>query len=61
MYTAINKAIRVGRATMLAIGLGVSLAVVLGFATVALAAVPGDPFRLGKINQISNATTTLRA
>jgi hypothetical protein len=61
MYTAIDKAIRVGKATMIAIGLGVSLAIVLGFATVALAAVPGDPFRLGKINQISNATTTLRA
>jgi hypothetical protein len=61
MYTAIDRAIRVGKATMLAIGLGVSLALAVGFATVAMAAVPGDPFRLGKINQISNATTTLRA
>jgi hypothetical protein len=45
---------------MLAIGIGVSLALVLGAATVALAAVPGDPFKLGKVNTISGATTTLR-
>jgi hypothetical protein len=59
MHTAVNRAIRVGRATALAIGVGVVLAVVLGFATVALAAVPGDPFKLGKVNIINNATTTL--
>jgi hypothetical protein len=45
---------------MLAIGIGVSVALVLGAATVALAAVPGDPFKLGKVNIISGATTTLR-
>jgi hypothetical protein len=61
MQTAVNRVIRFGRATMLAIGVGVSLALVLGAATVALAAVPGDPFKLGKVNQIENATTTLRA
>jgi hypothetical protein len=61
MQTGVNKAIRVGKATMLAIGVGVSLALVLGAATVALAAVPGDPLKLGKVNQIKNATTTLRA
>jgi hypothetical protein len=60
MQTAVNKAIRVGRATMLAIGVGVVLALVLGFATVALAAVPGDPFKLGMVNIISNATTALK-
>jgi hypothetical protein len=43
MRTAANNVIRVGRATMLAIGMGVSLTLVLGVATVALAAVPGDP------------------
>jgi hypothetical protein len=47
MQTAVNKAIRVGRATMLAIGVGVVLALVLGFATVALAAVPGTPSSWG--------------
>jgi hypothetical protein len=60
MQTAVNKAIRVGRATALAIGVGVVLALVLGVATVALAAVPGDPFKLGKVNIISNATTALQ-
>jgi len=59
MQTAVKKAIRVGRATMLAIGVGVSLALVLGAATVALAAVPGDPFKLGQLNVI-NTTTTLQ-
>ena len=61
MRTAVNKAIRVGKATMLAIGVGVSLALVLGAATVALAALPGDPLKLGKLNHIKNATTTLSA
>ena len=60
MQTAVNKAIRIGRTTALAIGLAVTLALVLGVATVALAAVPGDPFKLGKVNIISNATTVLK-
>lgn len=60
MQTVINRAVRFGRATMLAIGAGVVLALVLGVATVALAAVPGDPFKLGKVNLINDATTTLR-
>lgn len=60
MQTAINKAIRVGRATALAIGVGVMFALVLGLATVALAAVPGDTFKLGKVNVINNATTALQ-
>ncbi len=60
MQSAIKKTVRLGRATMLAIGVGVSLALVLGLATVALAAVPGDPFKLGKVNVINNATTVLQ-
>jgi hypothetical protein len=60
MRTVASTAIRVGRATMLAIGVGVSLALVLGAATVAFAAVPGDPFKLGQVNIINNATTTLQ-
>lgn len=53
MQTAMKKAIRLGRATMLAIGVGVSFALAPGLATVALAAVPGDPFKLGKTNAVN--------
>ena len=35
------------------------LALALGVATMALAAVPGDPFRLGQVNRINDALTTL--
>ena len=56
MQTAISKAIRFGRATMLAVGLTVSLAIALGAATAALAAVPGDPFKLGQTNTINKLT-----
>lgn len=59
MHTAANRAIRIGRATALAIGVGVMLAVVLGAGTIALAAVPGDPFRLGQNNVINGAITSL--
>jgi hypothetical protein len=60
MHTALKKAVRIGRAAALAIGVGVMVALVLGVATVALAAVPGDPFRLGQLNVINNATTALQ-
>jgi hypothetical protein len=60
MQTATSRVLRAGRTIMVAIGVGVSLALVLGAATMALAAVPGDPFRLGKVNVISNAVTELR-
>lgn len=53
-----SGAMRVGRATVFCVGLAVIVAVVLGVATVALAAVPGDPFRLGQLNTI-NALTRL--
>jgi hypothetical protein len=59
MHTALKKAVRIGRAAALAIGVGVMVALVLGVATVALAAVPGDPFRLGQLNVI-NTTTSLQ-
>ena len=59
MQTAVKKVIRVGRATALVIGVGVVLAMVLGVATVALAAVPGDPFRLGQLNDALSAGTGL--
>ena len=38
-------------------GLALVLALVLGMATMALAAVPGDPFKLGKINSINRVST----
>jgi hypothetical protein len=50
-------AIKLGRATTFAVGLAVILAVVLGVATSALAAVPGDPFRLGRVNSIDRLST----
>ena len=53
-----GKVMRVGRATVFALGAAVVLAVVLGAATAALAAVPGDPLRLGQVNAI-NALTQL--
>jgi hypothetical protein len=52
MQTIAKRAARVGRSVALAIGVGVVLALVLGAATVALAAVPGDPFRLSRLNAV---------
>lgn len=52
-----SKVMWVGRATVFTIGLAVTLAVVLGIATTALAAAPGDPFRLGKSNAINKLST----
>lgn len=45
-----------GRSTATMMGLAVMVALVLGVATTALAAVPGDPFKLGKINPIDRLT-----
>jgi hypothetical protein len=45
-----------GRGTATIMGLAVMLAVVLGVGTTALAAVPGDPFRLGRINAVDAAS-----
>lgn len=50
---------RLGRATVFTVGTAVTLALVLGVASVALAAVPGDPFRLGEINKIDQLTTLI--
>ncbi len=41
-----------GRGTATMLGVAVMLAVVFGAGTTALAAVPGDPFKLGKLNRI---------
>jgi hypothetical protein len=53
MIESIFKALRLGRSAMFTAGLAVALALVFGGATAALAAVPGDPFRLGRINPIN--------
>ena len=52
-----SKVMWVGRATVFTVGLAVTLALMLGIATVALAAVPGDPFKLGRINTINTIST----
>jgi hypothetical protein len=58
LRTAAAKVAWVGRATVFLVGLSVILALVLGVATMALAAVPGDPFKLGQSNVI-NAVSAL--
>ena len=51
-----SKVMWVGRATTFCMGLAVVLAVVLGVGGTALAAVPGDPFKLGRINYVDQLT-----
>ncbi len=55
-----GKVAWVGRTAAMVFGLALVLALVLGVGTMALAAVPGDPFELGETNTINNALTTLR-
>ena len=57
MRSIFFKVMWVGRATVFTVGLAVTLALMLGVATVALAAVPGDPFKLGRINTINTIST----
>lgn len=47
-----SRMMLVGRVTVFTVGLTVTLAVMFGVATVAVAAAPGDPFRLGRANTI---------
>jgi hypothetical protein len=47
-----SKAMWVGRTASAVFGLALVLALVLSVATMALAAVPGDPFKLGRLNTI---------
>ncbi|CAN5770128.1 hypothetical protein BH20ACT11_BH20ACT11_15360 [soil metagenome] len=54
--TIFHKALRISRGLALAVGAVVISAVVLGAATTALAAAPGDPFRLGKVNAVNSFT-----
>jgi hypothetical protein len=46
-----------GKGTATMMGLALMAAMVLGVATTALAAVPGDPFKLGQLNTIDRLTT----
>lgn len=52
MRSVLKKTVQIGKVAALAVGLAVMLAVLLGVATTALAAAPGDPFRLGRLNVI---------
>ncbi len=52
-----SKVMWVGRATVFTVGLAVTLALMLGIATAALAAVPGDPFKLGQLNTINRLSS----
>ena len=56
--STIAKALRLVRGTALALGAAVMLALLLGVGTTALAAVPGDPFRLGQVKAV-NAVSRL--
>src|SRR5215203_3431635 len=53
-----NKVMWVGRTASMVLRLALVLGVIFGVASMAMAAVPGDPFRLGKLNTI-NALTHL--
>jgi hypothetical protein len=57
LRSATRKVMWVGRATVFMVGLAFVLALVLGVATTALAAIPGDPFRLGQTNGIDAMST----
>ncbi len=48
-----SRVMWVGRVAVFCVGLSVSLTVIFGVAATALAAVPGDPFRLGQPNTIN--------
>jgi hypothetical protein len=63
LRSAASKVMWVGRAAVLLVGLAVILAVVLGTATAAFAALssPGDPFKLGVVNEINRLTTLMGA
>ncbi len=57
LSSALGKVMWVGKATTFCVGLAVVLAVMLGVSTTALAALPGDPLKLGQINYVNRLTT----
>ena len=50
----LSRILWLGRGTATTMGVAVMLAVALGVGTTALAAVPGDPFKLGRTNTIDH-------
>lgn len=54
--TILARSLWLARGTATTLGLAVILAVVLGVGTMALAAVPGEPFKLGELNAINAAS-----
>jgi hypothetical protein len=52
MKRIVRRVLWLGKGTATMMGLALMLAVVFGVATTAMAAVPGDPFRLGRLNTI---------
>jgi hypothetical protein len=53
LKTIFKRVMWLARGTSMVLGLALMLALVMGVATMALAAVPGDPFKLGKTNTIN--------
>jgi hypothetical protein len=54
LKTIFKRVVWLARGTSIVLGLAVMLALVFGVSTMALAAVPGDPFKLGKKNTVDN-------
>jgi hypothetical protein len=52
-----GKVMWVGKANTFCVGLAVVLALMLGVASAALAALPGDPFKLGQSNRVDRLST----
>ena len=61
LRSAAGKIMWVGKATTFCVGLAVVLALILGAASAALAALPGDPFKLGQTNRVDRLTTLASA
>ena len=57
LRSALSKLLWVGWIASAVFGLALVVALVLGAGSAALAAVPGDPFLLGRLNAIDSRTT----
>ena len=57
LRSAAGKIMWVGKATTFCVGLAVVLALVLGVSSAAVAALPGDPFKLGQTNRVDRLST----